>query len=455
MITSKNPFTGTILKEYDYHTDDQVLEFLERSHDAFLAQKKRNIHERGALMMKVSDILEKNKDEYATIITQEMGKLKSESISEVEKCAWVCRFYAEKAAGFLMDTLVKTDASLSKISYQPLGTILAVMPWNFPFWQVFRFAAPTLMAGNTGLLKHASNVPQSALLIQKIFEDAGWTKGTFQTLLIHTDKVSELIEDDRIKAVTLTGSGPAGRAVAGKAAQELKKAVLELGGSDPYIILKDAAVDEAAKICAQGRMMNAGQSCIGAKRFIVVQDVYEDFLSKFRAEIEAYIPGDPILPSTNLAPMATKSLRDDLHQQVLESIASGCHLLTGGHLSDEIVASFYPPTILTEITKDAPAYKDELFGPVASVFRVKDESEAIQLANDSMFGLGAAIFSTNVTRAEEIAIKEIEAGNVFINAQVKSDPRLPFGGIKQSGFGRELSKEGILEFVNTKTIYRK
>ena len=455
MIISKNPFTNSILQQFNEYTPEKIDAVLENSQHAFNLQKQRTFQERSALLTATADILESNKEAYAKLITQEMGKLYTESLSEVEKCAWVCRYYADRGPGFLMDVLVNTDASLSKVTYQPLGAILGVMPWNFPFWQVFRFAAPTLMAGNICLLKHASNVPQSALLIQEVFEKAGWPEGSFQSILVKSSFVSTLIKDDRVKAVTLTGSGPAGKAVAATAGEHLKKCVLELGGSDPYIILGDADIQEAAKICAKGRMLNAGQSCIGAKRFIAVRDVYDEFLNAFRKEMEAYVPGDPMIKSTNLAPLASKELRDDLHNQVLESVAKGCHLLTGGYLPEISDSSFYPPTILTEITRDSPAYSQELFGPVASVFRVENEEEAIHLANDTNFGLGAAIFSGNVVRAEEIATQKIEAGNVFINAQVKSDPRLPFGGIKTSGYGRELSREGILEFVNIKTIYRK
>jgi succinate-semialdehyde dehydrogenase/glutarate-semialdehyde dehydrogenase len=381
-----------------------------------------------------------------------MGKPLKEGIAEIEKCAWVCDYYAEHAESFLAKETIETDASSSYITYNPLGVVLAVMPWNFPYWQVLRFAAPALMAGNVGLLKHASNVPGCAESIEQLFIEAGFPVGCFTNLLIETEQVKTVIEHPHVKAATLTGSERAGKAVASQAGAQIKKTVLELGGSDAYLILEDADLDHAAKVCAQSRLLNTGQSCIGAKRFVVVESVYDAFLKKFKTLLENAKMGDPLEDDTDVGPMARKDLRDTLHQQVTDSIEKGAACILGGTIP-EGPGAFYPPTILTNIQPGMPAYHEELFGPVASVFKVKDEAEAIRIANDSDFGLGAAVFTQDKKRGERIAAEKLEAGSCFVNGLVKSDPRLPFGGIKISGYGRELSHLGIREFVNVKTVW--
>ncbi|WP_304236479.1 NAD-dependent succinate-semialdehyde dehydrogenase [Jiulongibacter sediminis] len=451
-IESINPANNKKLQEYTLLTDEEVGQKLEQSDQVYKIWRKTNFSERGKLMLKASDVLNVNKDKYALMMTREMGKTLSSSRAEVEKCAWVCRYYAENAETFLHDEQIQTDASRSYVTYQPLGVILAVMPWNFPFWQVFRFAAPALMAGNAAVLKHASNVPGSAALIQEVFEEAGFPKGLFTNLWISSKQVEKLIENPIIKAVTLTGSEKAGASVAAKAAQHIKKAVLELGGSDAYIILEDADLDLAAKQCTESRLLNTGQSCIGAKRFIVLDEVYEEFLLKFKEQMLESVTGDPEKEETTMGPMARTDLRDELHEQVMKSVEKGAEIQIGGEIQD-LTGAYYPATILTNVKPGMPAYEEELFGPVASVIKVKDEAEAIQVANDSKFGLGSGVFTKDLSRGERIARYELEAGSSFVNQYVKSDPRLPFGGIKTSGFGRELSHHGILEFVNTKTIY--
>ena len=372
----------------------------------------------------------------------------------LKSCAWVCEYYAANAESFLENETIVTQASKSYVSYQPLGTILAVMPWNFPFWQVFRFAAPTLMAGNTAILKHASNVPGCAVAIEEIFREAGFPENVFRSLLIGSSMVENVIKHKAVKAVSLTGSTPAGKSVAALAGAELKKCVLELGGSDPYLILKDADLDMAAKTCATGRLLNAGQSCIGAKRFIVEETVYAHFLELFTHEMNAAHFGDPFDEESTMGPMAREDLRDELHQQVVDSVNKGAEVILGGEIPHR-KGAFYPPTILENVKPGMPAYEEELFGPVASVIKVKDEQEAIRVANDTDFGLGAAVFTQNLKKGEHIAEMELEAGACFVNDFVKSDPRLPFGGIKTSGFGRELSVQGIKEFVNVKTVFVK
>lgn len=455
MIRSTSPFTQITTHTFTPLSNQEVTERIVQANGAYKELKSTDFSQRAQWMNRAAEILENNKEEYARMITHEMGKLITESVGEVEKCAWVCRYYAVHAEQFAKDEIILTDASKSYVTYGPIGIVLAVMPWNFPLWQVFRFAAPALMLGNTGLLKHASNVPQCALAIEKVFRDAGFPKGCFSTLLIETEQVEQVIAHPAVRAITLTGSGPAGKAVASIAAKHLKKSVLELGGSDPYIILEDAEVEKAAEICAKGRLLNAGQSCIGAKRFIAVKEVYNTFLSEFRRHMEAAKFGDPESPKSTLAPMASIKARDDLHNQVLKSITQGAHLLTGGYIPQEIESAFYPPTILIEVSKNNLAYSEELFGPVAVVFRVEDEDEAIALANDTSFGLGACVFTEDKDRGELIAREKLEAGCCFVNAGVKSDPRLPFGGIKDSGFGRELGSHGMLEFANAKTVYIK
>jgi succinate-semialdehyde dehydrogenase/glutarate-semialdehyde dehydrogenase len=381
-----------------------------------------------------------------------MGKPVREGRVEAEKCAWVCEYYAENAARFLADEPVETDASASFVAFRPLGIVLAVMPWNFPFWQVFRFAAPGLMAGNAGLLKHASNVPGCALAIEEVFREAGFPEGLFRALLVGSERVEALIEHPLVRAVTLTGSATAGRAVAGAAGRNLKKTVLELGGSDPYVILEDADLEAAVETCVKSRLINSGQSCIAAKRFIVVEPVREAFERGFVERMARAIVGDPMDEGTDVGPQARADLRDDLHRQVEATIALGARCLLGGEVPDR-EGAWYPPTVLTDVKPASPGYEEELFGPVASIIPVADEAEAIQVANDTSFGLGAAVFTRNVERGRRIAAEELEAGACFVNGLVKSDPRLPFGGIKESGYGRELSAFGIREFVNVKSVW--
>jgi len=454
-IAITNPYNGKKIKSYKEMDSKSIREAIDLAHDLHLVWKENHIAYRGNLMLKVGKILLENKEKYAKTMTTEMGKPLSEAISEVEKCAWVCRYYAESARGFLKRKTIRTEAHKSFVSYEPLGVVLAVMPWNYPFWQVFRFAVPTLMAGNAGLLKHASNVPGSALAIQEIFEEAGLPAGLFKTLLVSSKAIKNIIKNPKVQAVTLTGSGSAGSAVASTAGKHIKKSVLELGGSDAYVILEDADLDEAAKACVTSRMINSGQSCIGAKRFIVVEEIYDTFLKKFKALMKAKKMGDPMKNTTDIGPMARFDLRDELHEQVQKSIQKGAKAIMGGKIPGNRKGAFYPATILVNVKKGMPAYDDELFGPVASIIKVKDQDEAIAVANDNKFGLGAAVFTRDIKNGEYIATRKLEAGACFVNTYVRSDPRLPFGGIKESGYGRELSKDGILEFVNTKTVYIK
>lgn len=452
-ITTTNPATGESLATYKLHTDEEVQKAIAYADEAFGDWRKTSFKERTTLMKSAAKVLRRNKERYARTITLEMGKTLSSAEAEVEKCAWVCDYYAEHAASFLSDEMVDTDASRSLVAYQPLGVVLAVMPWNYPFWQVFRFAAPALMAGNAGILKHASNVPGSALYIQEVFEEAGFPTNLFKSLIIKSDQVEGILTNTKVKAATLTGSGPAGSAVAQLAGKHIKKTVLELGGSDPYLILDDADLDLAAAQCAAGRLLNAGQSCIGAKRFIAVDAVYEEFLSRFTKKMADATMGDP-MTSVTIGPMAREDLRDEVHGQVEKSVANGAKIILGGSIPDG-KGAYYPPTILVNVTPGMPAYEEEIFGPVASVIRAEDESEAIRIANDTDFGLGACVFTRDLSKGERIAREELDAGCCFVNAFVKSDPRLPFGGVKTSGYGRELSHFGIREFVNTKTIYIK
>jgi len=450
-ITSKNPATDIDIKTYTLHTDVEVENLLAKANETYHTYKRTELADRIPLMQKAADLLDERKNRLAEIMTQEMGKTYASAQSEVEKCAWVCRYYASHASEFLADEIVETDAKKSFISYQPLGAVLAVMPWNYPLWQVFRFAAPALMAGNVALLKHASNVPESALQIEKIFRDAGFPEYTFITLLIKSDQVESILNNPIVKAATLTGSEKAGGIVSAQAGMKIKKTVLELGGSDPYIILEDADINLAASECVKSRLKNSGQSCIGAKRFIVLEEVYVTFIEKFKHEMESAIVGDP-MQAVDLGPMARKDLREEVHQQVLDSIKAGATLSLGGHIP-EGKGAYYPPTILENVKPGMPAYDDEIFGPVASVIKVKNEADAIRVANDTRFGLGACVFTQDIKRGQRIATQEIEAGSCFVNEAVKSDPRLPFGGIKTSGYGRELSSNGIREFVNIKTVY--
>ncbi len=451
MLQSINPANGEVVKTYQAHTKEGVAGIVNSVDKAWHSWRNTSFMLRSQLMQNLSSILRSKKEELAFLMALEMGKVKKEGIAEIEKCADVCDYYAAHAESFLENEPVLTEATKSYVSYQPIGTILAVMPWNFPFWQVFRFAAPTLMSGNTAVLKHASNVPGCAVAIEELFREAGFPDNVFRSLLIGSALVEDVIKHKGIKAVSLTGSTPAGKSVAAIAGGELKKCVLELGGSDPYLILKDADLEKAAKVCAAGRLLNAGQSCIGAKRFIVVDEVYPQFLEYFMLEMNAACFGDPFDEESTMGPMARIDLRDELNKQVLESVKKGAEVIIGGEIPYR-KGAYYPPTILENIKPGMPAYDEELFGPVAAVIRVKDEAEAIKVANDTEFGLGAAVFTANTKRGENIAEMQLEAGACFVNDFVKSDPRLPFGGIKTSGYGRELSTQGIKEFMNVKTV---
>jgi succinate-semialdehyde dehydrogenase/glutarate-semialdehyde dehydrogenase len=446
-----NPTTGETIKEYEEKTPEEVKSVIEKSHQAFLSWRKTGFTERASLMKKAAHIFRDKSEDYARLMAEEMGKPIASGRAEAEKCAWGCDYYAENAEQFLQPELSETDAGKGFVTFQPLGVILAVMPWNFPFWQVFRFAAPALMAGNAAVLKHASNVPGCALAIEDIFRKAGFPENIFRTILVSSDKVEAIIGNLLVKAVTLTGSTDAGRAVGRKAGGMIKKTVLELGGSDPYIILEDADLEPAVTICVTSRLTNSGQSCISAKRFIVVESLRERFEELFVERMHAVKTGDPLKEGTTMGPLARHDLRDNLHQQVLNSIEKGAKCLIGGVIP-EGRGAFYPPTVLTNVKKGMPAYDEELFGPVAAIIPVRDEEEAIRVANDSRFGLGAAIFTRDIAKGARIAANEIEAGCCFVNALVKSDPRLPFGGVKESGYGRELSHYGIKEFVNVKTV---
>ena len=451
MIKSVNPTTDKIVKTYEKHTDKGVEKIINSVDKSWNNWRFNEFSPKAVLMQNLSSLLRSKKEELALLMALEMGKVIKEGISEIEKCAWVCEYYAANAEGFLENEFIQTESFRSFVSFQPLGTILAVMPWNFPFWQVFRFLAPTLMAGNTAVLKHASNVPGCAMAIEELVREAGFPENVFRTLLIGSNQVENIIRHPAIKAVSLTGSTPAGKSVAAIAGSELKKCVLELGGSDPYLILADADLKTTAKTCAKSRLLNAGQSCIAAKRFIVVDEVYSEFLEHFTNEMNAAHFGNPCDTETTMGPMARMDLRDELHQQVVKSFKKGAEVILGGEIPNR-KGAFYPPTILENIKPGMPAYDEELFGPVASVIRVKDEKEAIKIANDSSFGLGAAVFTNDLKKGEKIAEYQLEAGCCFVNDFVKSDPRLPFGGIKESGFGRELSTYGIKEFMNVKTV---
>ena len=453
-IASVNPATGEKLREFAPLGEAEIEKKLERAEQAFRDHRRTSFAERAAKMRRAAKILETEKDEFALVMTIEMGKPMRAARDEAAKCALVCRYYAEHAEQFLADEVVETDAETrSFIRYEPLGTVLAVMPWNFPFWQVFRFAAPALMAGNTALLKHASNVPQCALAIEDIFRRAGFPGGVFQTLLLTNEQVGRVLDDPRVKAVTLTGSEHAGSEVASRAGKLIKKTVLELGGSDPFIVMPSADFEAAVKTALKARTINNGQSCIAAKRFIVADGIYEEFERRFVKGMEALKVGDPLDEATEIGPLATESILTELEEQVRKSIEVGARLLTGGERMPRN-GNYYAPTVLADIPKDSPAYTEEFFGPVALLFRVRTIDEAIELANDTNFGLGASAW-TNEESERERFIDEIEAGAVFINAMVASDPRLPFGGVKRSGYGRELGAFGIREFVNIKTAWIK
>lgn len=451
MIKSVNPVNGETNQVYESHTDKGVWKIVNSVDKRWHRWQSTSFFQRSQMMQNLASLLRSRKEELARLMALEMGKVIREGVAEIEKCAWVCDYYATNAESFLENEYIDTDFSKSWVSFQPLGTILAIMPWNFPFWQAFRFAAPTVMAGNTAVLKHASNVPGCALAIEDLFVEAGFPENVFRTLLIDSSHVEKVIRHPAIRAVSLTGSTPAGKSVASVAGSELKKCVLELGGSDPYLILEDADLPEAARICAAGRLVNAGQSCIGAKRFIVVDKVYSRFLEYFTQEMSKASFGDPYDPDMTMGPLARADLRDSLHKQVTGSVRKGAEVIVGGE-KPMLKGAFYPATILENVKPGMPAYDEELFGPVASVIKVKDEKEAVKVANETSFGLGAAVFSRDMKRAQKIAEVQLQAGCCFINDFVKSDPRLPFGGIKESGYGRELSSFGIREFMNVKTV---
>ncbi|HEY1009023.1 MAG: NAD-dependent succinate-semialdehyde dehydrogenase [Daejeonella sp.] len=453
-IDSINPFNGQVVNCYETHKPDEVENIIRSVHLAWGNWRTVSFTKRAELLKRTAGILRERKSQLAMLMATEMGKPLKGGIAEVEKCADTCEFYAKHTEDFLREEIISTDASKSYVSFQPLGLILAVMPWNFPFWQVFRFLAPALMAGNCGILKHASNVFGCAVEIQNIIRAAGFPENVFRTLLIPGSEVNPVIENSLVKAVTLTGSTEAGKKVAEKAGSLIKKTVLELGGSDAYVVLHDADLELAAETCVNSRLINSGQSCIAAKRFIVVKSVLEEFTDLFLKKMGSKIMGDPTDPTTDIGPQARTDLRNELHEQVKKSIEMSAKCLLGGFIPDGNNA-FYPPTVLTGVKKGMPAYDEELFGPVAAIISAENESDAIKIANDSVFGLGAAIFSKDIARAETIAATQIEAGSCFVNAFVKSDQRLPFGGVKQSGYGRELSYYGIKEFVNIKTVYVK
>src|SRR3989454_7393793 len=450
-IASINPATGEKLKEFTAHNEAEIEKRLKRAEHAFQQHRRESFPKRAQLLVSVATLLEREKKDLARMMTLEMGKLFRASVEEIEKCARGCRYYAENAERFLEDDVAQTDAARSYVHYQPLGPILAIMPWNFPFWQVFRFAAPALMAGNVGLLKHAANVPQCALAIENVLCRAGFEEGVFQTLLIDAKQVEKLIVDSRVKAVTLTGSEKAGSEVGSAAARQIKKSVLELGGSDAFIVMPSADFEGALSTAVKARTINSGQSCIAAKRFLVADTIHDDFLRQFVERMRALKIGDPLDETTELGPLATEQILQGVHEQVQKSIAAGAKLLTGGNRVYG-PGFFYEPTVLINVPRESPAYSEEVFGPVASVFRVRDAAEAIEMANDSIFGLGASAW-TNDPAERELFTSELETGMVFINAMVASDPRLPFGGVKRSGFGRELGAVGIREFTNTKTIW--
>jgi succinate-semialdehyde dehydrogenase/glutarate-semialdehyde dehydrogenase len=450
-VESVNPATGALRKRFEPYSPEEVDRRLDSASRAFRNWRQTPFTVRAAHLMRAADILETEKKRFGELMTLEMGKPIGSAVAEAEKCAWVCRYYAENAERFLADEPVATDASRSFVRYQPLGTVLAVMPWNFPFWQVFRFAAPALMAGNVGILKHASNVPECALAIAEIFERAGFPPGTFQALLIGADRVAALVSDPRIHAVTLTGSEGAGVSIGRAAGAEIKKVVLELGGSDPFLVMPSADLEAAVATAVKARTINNGQSCIAAKRFLVHREIAKDFERRFVEKMAALKIGDPIDPSTEIGPLATPAIRSEVDDLVNKTIAAGGRLLLGGKPLDR-PGNFYAPTVLADVPPGSPGAREEIFGPVASLMRFDSLEEGIALANATRFGLGASAWTNDATERESL-IDGIEAGAVFINGLVKSDPRLPFGGIKKSGFGRELSAHGIREFVNVKTVW--
>lgn len=447
---SINPYNGELIATHQAHTSEEINAMLEQSDNAFKSWRKVPIQERAKLMRKAAEFLREEVDIYAEMITKEMGKPISESRGEVKKCAWVCEYYAENTEDFLKDELIETDAAKSLVKHDPLGTIMAVMPWNFPFWQVFRFAAPTLMAGNTGVLKHASNVYGCAKLIEEVFIKAGFPTGVFQNLIFEHELTESIVSNKLIKAVSLTGSEKAGSTIAGFAGKYLKKSLMELGGNNAFIVWKDANIDAAVKLAISARMMNTGQSCIAAKRFILVDEIYEEFVSKFLEELKGLKSGNPMDESTTIGTLAREDLAEDLQSQMKQSIDAGAKLLAGGKQK----GSFHEPTVLGNVQPGMPAFDEETFGPLAAMIRAKDMDEAFELSNQSKYGLGVTVCTKSVDLALEMSDR-VEDGAYFINELVKSDPRLPFGGTKRSGYGRELAKDGMMEFINRKTIYVK
>ncbi len=450
-VSSINPATGEILETFAETAPAALERILDQAVAAYGAWRRFSYAQRGQAMRQAARILRERRAEYARTMALEMGKPLQQGEAEAEKCAWACEYYAEQAAAMLGDQPRVTDGSRSYVRFDPIGPVLAIMPWNFPFWQVFRFAAPALMAGNAGLLKHAPNVTRCALAIEEVFRQAGFPEGLFRTVILQNEAVAGVIADPRVRAATLTGSDRAGSQVAAQAGTHLKKMVLELGGSDPFLVLEDADVDQAARTAAEARLLNSGQSCIAAKRFIVVESVADRFLETFVSEMAARRLGDPLAPDTQLGPQARLDLRANLHRQVTESVQRGARLLLGGKLPDG-PGCYYPATVLAAVHEGMPAFDEEVFGPAAAVIRVPDETQALRVANASRYGLGASVWSTDPARGERLA-RELEVGSVFVNGLVRSDPRLPFGGVKRSGYGRELSEYGLKEFVNIKTVW--
>lgn len=450
-IQSINPLTNQTIREYETYTDRQIEESLAQADDTYQQWRKTSVSERSRLMQQAAGVLRKNKEKYGQHMTDEMGKVRKEAISEVEKCALACDYYAQHGADFLADEPLPVDEGEAYIAYDPIGTVLAIMPWNFPFWQVIRFAAPNLMAGNVGILKHASNVPACALDLEEVFREAGFPKGAFQTLLIDNKKVDTLLSDARIKAATLTGSEGAGSHVAQTAGKHLKKTVLELGGSDPFIVLSDADVAQAAEVAVKSRMINCGQSCIAAKRFILLRDIAGEFTKLFVEKMRTLRQGNPNEEGTDYGPMAREDLADSLLQQVKDSVTQGAEVLLGGTRPDK-KGAFFDATVLSNVQTGTPAYEEEMFGPVAALFTVADEQEAIRIANSSPYGLGGSVWTKDIEKGKEV-VRQVESGAVYINKMMASHPAVPFGGVKLSGYGRELAHLGIREFVNQKTVW--
>lgn len=449
-----DPANGTQIAEVPFESSDSVERKVAAAHAAYLEWRLKPVTERVAPLVEMGRLLRDRKDEYGMLMTREMGKPIRQAVAEAEKCAWVCDYYAEQAPELLQPVDAPTDGATSYWTYRPLGIVLGIMPWNFPFWQVIRFGAPALTAGNAALLKHAPSVPGCAAALEQLFHDAGYPEGLFANLFIDVDAAGDLIDDARVRAVSLTGSVRAGKSVAARAGAAIKPCVLELGGSDPSVVLADADLDAAATSCAMGRLINTGQSCVAAKRFVVVESVREAFEHKLTSAMEAWALGDPTDPDTGVGPMAREDLRDALHDQVARSVEAGARVVIGGEIPDR-PGAWYPTTILSDVEPGMAAYSEELFGPVATIISAKDDNDAIRIANDTAFGLGASIYTGDSEQGERIAAELLDAGNCFVNGIVKSDPRLPFGGTKESGYGRELSPLGILEFTNAKTVWVK